>query len=140
FSLTLAVQSVLNAEARRLWVEPKGDPAATVMLEGAPESRFIVGDREITVQRDRRDRVVISGHKILPVITSAEWDGDTLRLSGRYPHPDDGERDLVLRHRTGLQLRVPLRRDGDEFSVEFRPNAMPRFGWDVPLAEGTWHI
>src|SRR5690606_9613796 len=97
-------------------------------------------DREITVQRDRRDRVVISGHKILPVITSAEWDGDTLRLSGRYPHPDDGERDLVLRHRTGLQLRVPLRRDGDEFSVEFRPNAMPRFGWDVPLAEGTWHI
>ena len=57
---------MLNADARRLWVEPKGDPAATVMLEGAKETRLIVGDREITVQRDRRDRVVISGHKILP--------------------------------------------------------------------------
>lgn len=140
FSLALAVQTVLNAEARRLWVEPKGDPAATVMLEGAEETRLLVGDREITVQGDRRDRVVISGHKIRPVITSAEWREETLTLTGHYPDPDTGPRDLVLRHRGGLTYRVPLLREGDSFTVEFSPGAMPRFGRTVPLAEGNWSI
>ncbi|ETK31176.1 CDP-glycerol glycerophosphotransferase family protein [Microbispora sp. ATCC PTA-5024] len=140
FSLALAVQTVMNAEARRLWVEPKGDPAAAVMLEGAEETRLLLGDREITVQGDRRDRVVISGHRVLPVITAAEWHDESLTLAGRYPDPDPGPRDLVLRHRGGLTIRVPLERDGDRFTVTLSPGAMPRFGWAVPLAEGTWNI
>jgi CDP-glycerol glycerophosphotransferase len=141
FSLVLAVQTLLkDRDARRLWVEPKGDPAAAVMLEGAEETRLLVGDREITVQGDRRDRVVISGHRILPVITSAEWEGESLALTGRFPDPDPGPRDLVLRHRGGLTFRVPVRRDGEDFSVTLSPGAMPRFGSTVPLAEGTWSL
>ncbi|MEZ0076731.1 CDP-glycerol glycerophosphotransferase family protein [Planotetraspora sp. GP83] len=140
FSLAVAVQTMLTWDARRLWVEPKGDPAAAVMLEGADETRLIVGDREITVQGDRRDRVVISGHKILPVITSAEWRDDSLTLTGRYPDADPGPRDLVLRHRGGLTIRVPAERDGDRFSVRLSPGAMPRFGSSVPLSEGTWNL
>ncbi|MBP2707614.1 CDP-glycerol glycerophosphotransferase family protein [Microbispora sp. RL4-1S] len=140
FSLQLALQTVMNAEARRLWVEPKGDPAAAVMLEGAEETRLLVGEREITVQGDRRDRVVISGHRILPVITAAEWQAESLTLTGRYPDPDPGPRDLVLRHRGGLTIRVPFERDGDDFTVRFSPGAMPRFGSTAPLAEGTWNV
>jgi CDP-glycerol glycerophosphotransferase len=140
FSLSLALQTVMNAEARRLWVEPKGDPAAAVMLEGAEETRLLIGEREVTVQADRRDRVVISGHRILPVITSAEWREESLTLTGRYPDPDLGPRDLVLRHRGGLTVRVPLVRDGDDFSVRLSPGAIPRFGSAVPLAEGSWNI
>ncbi|MEV0969153.1 CDP-glycerol glycerophosphotransferase family protein [Microtetraspora glauca] len=141
FTLALGVQTLLkDRDARRLWVEPKGEPAAAVMLEGGEETRLIVGDREITVQGDRRDRVVISGHKILPVITSAEWQDDALTLTGTYPDPDPGPRDLLLRHRGGLIIRVPLRRDGEEFSVRIAPGAMPRFGSTVPLAEGVWSM
>lgn len=141
FSLVLTVQALLkDRDARRLWVEPKGEPAAAVMLEDAAETRLIVGDREITVQGDRRDRVVISGHRILPVITSVEWQGESLALAGRFPDPDPGARDLVLRHRGGLTFRVPMRRDGDEFSVRLSPGAMPRFGLGVPLAEGVWSM
>ncbi|WP_169948786.1 CDP-glycerol glycerophosphotransferase family protein [Microbispora sp. H11081] len=140
FSLSLAVGTLLSAESRRLWVEPKGDPAAAVMLEGAEETRLLVGEREVTVQGDRRDRVVISGHKILPVITSAVWQDESIMLTGRYPDPDDGPRDLVLRHRGGLTIRVPIERDGERFTVRLSPGAMPRFGSAVPLAEGTWNI
>ncbi|WP_433350499.1 CDP-glycerol glycerophosphotransferase family protein [Microtetraspora malaysiensis] len=141
FSLVLGVQTLLkDRDARRLWVEPKGEPAAAVMLEGGEETRIIVGDREITVQGDRRDRAIVSGHKILPVITSADWRDDTLTLTGRYPDPDPGPRDLLLRHRGGLIIRVPLQRDGEDFSVRLAPGAMPRFGGTAPLAEGTWSI
>ncbi|WP_433416059.1 CDP-glycerol glycerophosphotransferase family protein [Microtetraspora malaysiensis] len=141
FSLVLGVPTLLkDRDARRLWVEPKGEPAAAVMLEGGEETRIIVGDREITVQGDRRDRVIVSGHKILPVITSADWRDDTLTLTGRYPDPDPGPRDMLLRHRGGLIIRVPLQRDGEEFSVRLAPGAMPRFGGTVPLAEGIWSI
>ncbi|WP_433219181.1 CDP-glycerol glycerophosphotransferase family protein [Microtetraspora malaysiensis] len=141
FSLVLGVPTLLkDRDARRLWVEPKGEPAAAVMLEGGEETRIIVGDREITVQGDRRDRAIVSGHKILPVITSADWRDDTLTLTGRYPDPDPGPRDMLLRHRGGLIIRVPLQRDGEEFSVRLAPGAMPRFGGTVPLAEGIWSI
>ncbi|GIH27338.1 hypothetical protein Aph01nite_56480 [Acrocarpospora phusangensis] len=140
FSLSLAVQTLLNADARRLWVEPKGDPAASVMLEGTPETRLLVGDREITVQGDRRDRVVVSGHKILPVITAMRWQDGALVLSGDYPDPEDGPRDLLLRHRGGLTFRVPLTREGTSFEVRLSPGAMPRFGGSVPLSEGTWNL
>src|SRR5690606_8274890 len=61
-------------------------------------------------------------------------------LTGHYPDPDTGPRDLVLRHRGGLTYRVPLLREGDSFTVEFSPGAMPRFGRTVPLAEGNWSI
>ncbi|NAS27194.1 glycosyl transferase [Herbidospora sp. NEAU-GS84] len=137
FSLSLSVQTLLTADARRLWVEPKGDPAASVMLEGTPETRLLLGDREITVQGDRRDRVVISGHKVLPVIKAMAWRDGVLTLEGDYP-AETGERDLVLRHRGGLTYRVPLRREGTAFTVEFAPGAMARFGDTTPLVEGTW--
>ncbi|WP_214110552.1 CDP-glycerol glycerophosphotransferase family protein [Acrocarpospora catenulata] len=140
FALSLAVNTLLNADARRLWVEPKGDPAASVMLEGTPETRLLVGDREITVQGDRRDRVVVSGHKIHPVITEMRWEDGALALAGEYPDPEDGPRDLVLRHRGGLTIRVPLHREGARFEVRLSPGAIPRFGGSVPLAEGTWNL
>ncbi|MBO3750896.1 CDP-glycerol glycerophosphotransferase family protein [Streptosporangiaceae bacterium NEAU-GS5] len=140
FSLALGVQTLLSGDARRLWVEPKGDPAASVMLEGAEETRLIVGEREITVQADRRDRVVVSGHRIMPVVTSIEWRGEELAISGNYPDPDDGPRELVLRHRGGLIFRVPVTREGASFSVRLSPGAMPRFGSTVPLAEGSWNL
>src|SRR5690606_9540586 len=71
-TLELAVPALLQEkDGRRLWVEPKGDPAATVMLGSLGETRAVTGDREITVLGDRRDRVVISAHRIRPIISSA---------------------------------------------------------------------
>ncbi|MDF5755515.1 CDP-glycerol glycerophosphotransferase family protein [Spongiactinospora sp. TRM90649] len=142
-AFALSTQSLLaEKDGRRLWVEPKGDPAATVMLGAAEEFRGAIGDREITVLSDRRDRVVVSAHRIRPVITGASWsaDGAALVLEGRYPDPGAEERALTLRHRTGLTYRMPLSRDGDRFTVRLDAAAMPRFGEPVPLMSGTWHL
>ncbi|WP_233508098.1 CDP-glycerol glycerophosphotransferase family protein [Spongiactinospora gelatinilytica] len=141
-TLTLSTQSLLEEkDGRRLWVEPKGDPAATVMLGGADEFRSLAGDREITVLADRRDRVVISAHRVRPVITSVTWAGDAaMAIEGHYPEPGGEPRELVLRHRTGLSYRVPMRRSGDRFTARVPAAAMPRFGEAVPLAAGTWHL
>ncbi|MFI6325146.1 CDP-glycerol glycerophosphotransferase family protein [Nonomuraea sp. NPDC050556] len=138
--IALAAHSLLQEkDGRRLWVEPKGDPAASVMLADSGETRVAVGDREITVLGDRRDRVVVSAHRIRPVITSAVWEGSSLVLSGDYPDVD-GARSLSLRHRSGLLHTVPMERSGDRFSVRLAPAAMARFGEDTPLSSGTWNL
>ncbi|GAA3027943.1 CDP-glycerol glycerophosphotransferase family protein [Streptosporangium longisporum] len=136
----LAVDSLLQErDGGRLWIEPKGDPAASVMIGKAKESRTVVGDREITVLRDRRDRVSVSAHRIRPVITSAVWDeGGALTLEGSFP--GSGTAELTLKHRTGLIHAVPLERDGSRFTVRFTPAAMPRFGDTAPLGSGTWSM
>lgn len=136
----LAVPTLLQEkDGRRLWVEPKGDPAASVMLADLVETRTPVGDREITVLGDRRDRVVVSAHRIRPVITSAVWEGSALLLRGHYPDAP-GPRTLTLRHRSGLSYLLPMERSGEEFSVRVEPSAMDRFGEPVPLASGTWNM
>ncbi|MEU0572716.1 CDP-glycerol glycerophosphotransferase family protein [Nonomuraea sp. NPDC005983] len=139
-SIGQAVSALLHEkDGRRLWVEPKGDPAASVMLGDLVETRAQVGDREITVLGDRRDRVLVSAHRIRPVITSAVWEGATLVLRGRYPDAA-GPRLLSLRHRSGLSYTVPIDRDGDDFTVRLAPASMDRFGEPVPLAAGTWNM
>ncbi|MEU6999396.1 CDP-glycerol glycerophosphotransferase family protein [Nonomuraea sp. NPDC046570] len=136
----LAVPALLQEkDGRRLWVEPKGDPAASVMLGSAEETRTPVGDREITVLADRRDRVVVSAHRIRPVITSVAWEGDELVLRGRYPDTA-GARTLSLRHRTGLMYSVAMERSGDDFTARLVPSRMDRFGEAVPLAAGSWNL
>ncbi|WP_433244900.1 CDP-glycerol glycerophosphotransferase family protein [Streptosporangium sp. CA-135522] len=136
----LAVPSLLQErDGGRLWIEPKGDPAAAVMLGGAAESRSVVGEREITVLGDRRDRVIVSAHRIRPVVFAAGWDEDgTLTLEGSYP--GSGPAVLTLRHRTGLIHTVPLERADSRFSVRFAPAAMPRFGETVPMGSGSWSM
>ncbi|MFC4587484.1 CDP-glycerol glycerophosphotransferase family protein [Sphaerisporangium corydalis] len=142
FSVAIGVPALMKErDARRLWIEPKGDPAAAVMMEGAPETHIGVDRREVTVLRDRRDRVVVSAHRVWPVITSAGWSEDgALTLGGSYPDTDPGPRDLVLRQRSGPTYRVPLERSGSDFSVTLAPGAMPRFGDTVALASGAWSL
>ncbi|NRQ37186.1 CDP-glycerol glycerophosphotransferase family protein [Nonomuraea sp. NN258] len=136
----LAVPALLQEkDGRRLWVEPKGDPAASVMLADLVETRTAVGDREITVLGDRRDRVVVSAHRIRPVITETAWEGGSLVLRGRYPDTA-GPRVLTLRHRSGLSYHVPMERSGETFAVRLAPASMDRFGESVPLAAGTWNL
>ncbi|MEU0520069.1 CDP-glycerol glycerophosphotransferase family protein [Streptosporangium sp. NPDC006007] len=136
----LAVPALLQErDGGRLWVEPKGDPAAPVMLGRAEESRWVVGDREITVLGDRRDRVIVSAHPIRPVVSAVTWGDDgTLTLEGSYPGSEPAE--LVLRQRGGLVHTVALERNAGRFSVRFTPSAMPRFGETVPLSGGTWSM
>ncbi|MEV0195365.1 CDP-glycerol glycerophosphotransferase family protein [Nonomuraea sp. NPDC050691] len=135
-----AVSALLQEkDGRRLWVEPKGDPAASVMLGDSVATRATVGDREITVLGDRRDRVIVSAHRIRPVISSAVWEGSALVLRGRYPDAP-GHRVLTLRHRSGLCYGIPMERDGEEFTARITPSALDRFGESVPLSSGTWNM
>ncbi|MBB5081037.1 CDP-glycerol glycerophosphotransferase family protein [Nonomuraea endophytica] len=136
----LAVPALLQEkDGRRLWVEPKGDPAASVMLGDAAEVRATADDREITVLADRRDRVVVSAHRIRPVLTSAVWEGERLVLRGSYPDAA-GARALTLRHRSGLTYTAAMERSEDQFTVRLAPATMDRFGESVPLSSGTWNL
>ena len=57
------------------------------MLGDLGETRFTTGDREITVLGDRRDRVLISAHRIRPIITSAVWDDTRWSCAATTPTP-----------------------------------------------------
>ncbi|GIH77441.1 CDP-glycerol glycerophosphotransferase family protein [Planobispora longispora] len=136
----LAVPSLLSErDGGRLWIEPKGDPAAPVMLGAAKESRSVIGDREITVLGDRRDRVIIAAHRVRPVISSVTWGEDgSLTLGGSYP--GSGRAQLTIRHRSGLMYAAELERDGSRFTTRITPAAMPRFAETVPLSSGNWSM
>ncbi|MBG0833404.1 CDP-glycerol glycerophosphotransferase family protein [Planomonospora sp. ID67723] len=136
----LAVASLLSErDGGRLWIEPKGDPAAPVMLGGAQESRSVIGEREITVLGDRRDRVIVSAHRVRPVVSAVTWGEDgSLTLEGSYP--GSGRAELTIRHRSGLVYATELERDGSRFTVRLAPAAMPRFGETVPLGSGNWSM
>ncbi|GII66586.1 hypothetical protein Skr01_66710 [Sphaerisporangium krabiense] len=142
FSVALPIPALMKErDARRLWIEPKGDPAAPVMMDDDAETRVGLDRSEVTVLRDRRDRVVVSAHRVWPVITSATWGEDgALTLAGTYPDPDPGPRELVLRQRAGLTYHLRLQRSGPDFTARVAPGAMPRFGATVALASGAWSL
>jgi CDP-glycerol glycerophosphotransferase len=61
-------------------------------------------------------------------------------MSGTYA-ATAGQRDVLLRRKGSTDQHVlPLERDGQRFSVTIDATAMPSFGQQLPLRDGTWEI
>ncbi|MBB5074999.1 bifunctional glycosyltransferase/CDP-glycerol:glycerophosphate glycerophosphotransferase [Nonomuraea endophytica] len=76
-----------------------------------------------------------------PAVLSAEWsDARSLTLRGHYRGTARPEGFRLERTGGGGVHELPVTWEGQNFTVELDPDAMPVFGQSLPLAPGTWQL
>ncbi len=117
-------------------------PVRVAFPVGDPEFRRILGSRELGVERASDGNALVVGRSVRPVIEQHAWSEDgRLTLSGSFPSSAEGSYDALLRRRGSTDQHVlGFTRDGDRFTIEINPPAMPSFGQLLPLRDGSWDI
>ena len=117
-------------------------PVRVAFPVGYPEFRLILGSREFGVERASDGNALVVGRSVRPVIEQHAWSEDgRLTLSGSFPSSAEGSYDALLRRRGSTDEHVlGFTRDGDRFTIEINPPAMPSFGKLLPLRDGSWDI
>ncbi|HEU5417935.1 MAG TPA: bifunctional glycosyltransferase family 2 protein/CDP-glycerol:glycerophosphate glycerophosphotransferase [Streptosporangiaceae bacterium] len=108
--------------------------------DGFPEYSYLADSREIIVARTRYGNAVIVRRGELPVIEEHAWSPDgTLTLTGRYAGAAGHECEAVLTRRGSTDRHViAMPRDGEKFTLTIPVTAMPSFGRQLPMRDGTW--
>jgi CDP-glycerol glycerophosphotransferase len=125
-----------------LYLTRPGEPRIRVAFApDVPEFTYQTGNREMVVARTRYGNAAIVRRTEVPVIDQHGWSSDgRLTMSGTYA-ATAGQRDVLLRRKGSTDQHVlPLERDGQRFSVTIDATAMPSFGQQLPLRDGTWEI
>ena len=119
-----------------------GAIARLAMPAAAAGARASSSGREVTAFVTHFGYFSLLERTLRPVVTGTEWDG-AQRLRLRGDHGDAAQRpaELILRHnRSGQEYRLPLSWEGDSFTAELQPAAMPGLGGLQPLASGKWRL
>jgi len=126
-----------------LYVQAEGQDRKRVAFPvGRAEYRYPAGHQEIAVERTRYGNTVIVRRSLRPVIEQHSWtDAGRLTLRGSYSATVVGTFEAVLRRRSSTEQHAfGCERDGDRFTIEFDPAAMPSFGRPLPLRDGFWDL
>jgi CDP-glycerol glycerophosphotransferase len=109
---------------------------------GMAENRRVLGGREIVTGHSRYGDLVMTERTPRPVIDSHEWQSDgRLMLNGTFPGGAGGSFEAVLRRiGSGDAHLLPVRLDGERFSIEVDVERMPLFGATGPLRDGEWNL
>ncbi len=144
-----AVERALPGQDEITWdlaLEPgSGGNTAAVRLGAAAEVagvRVSSGGREITTALTPFGSLTVLERTCHLLVSRVEWMADgRLRLAGDYPAGDGKPAELVLR-RSGSndQHVLDLTWEGDRFSAEFDPAAMPDLVGTLPLGSGNWEL
>ncbi|WP_283138622.1 bifunctional glycosyltransferase/CDP-glycerol:glycerophosphate glycerophosphotransferase [Rhizohabitans arisaemae] len=104
--------------------------------------RHLAGEREVVLVTTRRGNFSAVERATRPLIDRVEWSGQgRLILGGDLPGWADRPEHLIARRRrSGHAHRLPVRWQGDRFSVELTPDRMPGLGGPLPLASGSWDV
>ncbi|WNF27363.1 CDP-glycerol glycerophosphotransferase family protein [Streptomyces sp. C11-1] len=99
------------------------------------------GGRELYAAPNPSGDLVLTDRAVQPVVTGVEWDEASLTLTGTFPEPAGGPRELVLRHSGHHEEAVVAleRGEGDRFRAVLAPAAVEGPGGPLPLAEGRWY-
>jgi CDP-glycerol glycerophosphotransferase len=126
-----------------LCARPAGGERIRVAVDaGSAEHSYQVGAEEIAVEQTRYGNVMIVRRGLRPVIREHSWSDDgTLTLRGTYADLPGQACEAVLARRAATEVHVlPVRRDGDQFSLEITAAGMPAFGDRLPLRDGIWTL
>jgi len=107
-----------------------------------PEYTYVADNREIVVERTRYDNAAIVRRGQVPVIDQHAWTaGGSLILSGSYAGAPGAPCEGVLTRKGSTDRHVvAMARDGERFTITIDATAMPSFGRQLPLRDGTWQV
>jgi CDP-glycerol glycerophosphotransferase len=110
--------------------------------EGMAEGRWVSGGREVVVGRSRYGDLVMAERTPRPVIESHEWQAEgRLALRGSFPGGTEAPYEMVFRRVGSADMHtLPVRLDGERFSIDVDVQRMPFFGSAVPLRDGEWKL
>jgi CDP-glycerol glycerophosphotransferase len=110
--------------------------------DGMPESRRLIGGREIVVGRSRYGDLVIADRTPRPVIDSYFWQPEgRLELRGSFLGASAEPYEVVLRRiGSGDAHVLPLQVRGERFTMIADVERMPFFGSAIPLRDGEWKL
>lgn len=126
-------------------VYPDGKAARISADPTVPAGRQVDGSgRELVVTATAAGNLVLHTRAPEPFADRLVWRPDgTLEVAGRLPGAAEGTAALeaVLRHsRFTAEAVFPAARDGERFTAELRPGAVPTLGGELPLREGRWYL
>ncbi|WP_236718511.1 bifunctional glycosyltransferase family 2 protein/CDP-glycerol:glycerophosphate glycerophosphotransferase [Actinoplanes sp. TFC3] len=99
-----------------------------------------LGARTVHVNKKPDGSPVLSALPSGPVLTRVSTAERRFRFEGRL-HGRAGDFNLVLRPADARETKIfPVRVDGDSWSVEVDPIAVPSFGTAVRMRTGTWNV
>jgi CDP-glycerol glycerophosphotransferase len=144
--LDFATNAVLEHEARVEWDLCIDQPGAArirvAFAVDGQEYAYPVGGEEIAVERTRYGNVVVMRRGLRPVIHQHSWSDDgILTLRGSYAEQPGQQLEAVMSRRSSTDThRLPVQRDGTEFVITVPAAAMPVFGRNQPLRDGSWQL
>ncbi|WP_067491409.1 bifunctional glycosyltransferase/CDP-glycerol:glycerophosphate glycerophosphotransferase [Actinomadura hibisca] len=158
FTVTVPLEALVSSDAAdsaatlHAWVTegldwdgslrvPGQAKATRLTIADEVEVRYPVGADEIVVTRTKFGNLRIVERPRRPTVTRAEWTDDgRLVLTGEMAG-DDRPDHLLLRLRGGGDTHAfPLAWEGDGFTAEITPAAVPLFGAQLPLSTGWWGL
>jgi CDP-glycerol glycerophosphotransferase len=132
-----------EAVERDLYVAaPDGRRIRVACADGLPEYKYLAQDREIAVERTRYGNAAITTRGQLPVIDHHAWTtAGSLVLSGSYGAAAGRPCEVVLQRKGSTDRHViEMSRDGERFTITLDATAMPSFGRQLPLRDGSWSL
>jgi CDP-glycerol glycerophosphotransferase len=119
-----------------------GERIRVAFSSASAESRFSVGRDEIAVEQTRYGNVMIVRRAPRPVVDTHAWSDDgTLTLRGSYADLPGVALEAMLYRQKATEVQVvPVRRDGDRFTIVIPAAGMPVFGSKQPLRDGVWTL
>jgi CDP-glycerol glycerophosphotransferase len=126
-----------------LYVTVPGHERMRVAFAGdLPEYKYLADNKEIVVTRTRYGNAAIVRRGQLPVIDQHTWTTEgSLILSGTYTGAAGQPCEAVLARRGSTDRHVvAMRREDDRFTISLDASAMPSFGRQLPLRDGSWSL
>jgi CDP-glycerol glycerophosphotransferase len=123
-----------------LYVVAGGKQTRVAFGQDLPEYSYLADTREIIVARTRYANAAIVRRGQLPVIEEHAWSAaGSLTLTGRYAGAAGEACEAVLTRRGSSDRHViAMPRDGERFTITIDATAMPSFGRQLPLRDGSW--
>jgi CDP-glycerol glycerophosphotransferase len=106
------------------------------------EYKYVADNREIAVERTRYGNAAIVRRGQVPVVDQHSWTTDgSLILSGSYTGAAGRPCEAVLTRKGSTDRHVvAMPRDGERFTITIEASAMPSFGRQLPLRDGSWQL
>jgi CDP-glycerol glycerophosphotransferase len=121
---------------------PDGRRIRVAFADGFPEYKYLAQDREIAVERTRYGNAAIAARGQVPVIDRHAWTTEgRLVLAGSYgAAPGQPCQAVLLRKGSADRHVIDMPRDGERFTITLDVTAMPSFGRQLPLRDGSWSL